>query len=63
MYNKLEKNQSSILDTVEVDGEFIIEKRYNGQCRRKRNAKHWQRYDRRLQQRRSSIHSRVDIEV
>jgi len=51
-----------IIDTIEINGEFHIEKRSHHDRRQVQN-KHWQKYDRRQQNRRYSHGSKIDISV
>ncbi|CAM3056403.1 hypothetical protein [Moritella viscosa] len=55
-------NEVSLIDTVEVKGEFIMEQRHR-QERRQRQSNHCSLYERRLHNRRSAHRNKIDIKV
>ncbi|QFI39464.1 hypothetical protein FR932_17265 [Moritella marina ATCC 15381] len=51
-----------VIDTIEVEGEFIMEQRHSNE-RRQRLLKHNPRYERRVSKRRDAHSGKIDITV
>jgi len=55
-------NEVCLIETIEVKGEFIMEKRHRHE-RRQRSLNHCSRYERRVHDRRGALSNKIDITI
>jgi len=56
------KNKIDVIETIEIEGEFIMEQRHRRE-RRQRKLNYCSRYERRVSSRRNARSNKIDITI
>jgi len=56
------KNKIDVIETIEIEGEFIMEQRHSRE-RRQRQLNYCSRYERRVSSRRNARRNKIDITI